>query len=120
MTLSRPVKVVIGVLTLVPFVHIAAFMATFLWMFTTISQMKPGPPPEGIEYWFGLVFVLHFAMMLFVWVLIAFYMVYLFKTDRVAADKKALWAVVLFMAGLVAMPVFFWFYIWPEHEAAAG
>ena len=118
MNLSRPAKIVVGALTLVPFVHIVAFMTAFLWVFVRISQIEDGPPPDGIERWFFLVFALHFAMMLFVWVLIAFYMVYLFKTDRVPADKKALWAVVLFMAGLIAMPVFFWLYIWPEDVPA--
>jgi hypothetical protein len=116
--LSRPVKVVVGALTLVPFLHIAAFMATFLWVFVQISQSQHGPPPQGIEAWFFAVMAVHFAMILFVWALLAFYIVYLFKTDRVPKDKKALWAVVLFMAGLIAMPVFFWLYIWPDDAPA--
>lgn len=120
MNLSRPVKIVVGAFTLVPLVHILVFMTTFLWIFVQISQIRPGAPPEafgqGIERWFFLLMALHFAMMLVAWALIAFYLVYLFKTDRVAKDKKALWAVVLFMAGLIAMPVFFWLYIWPEPE----
>jgi hypothetical protein len=44
--------------------------------------------------------------------LLIFYIVYLFRTDRVASDKKALWAVVLLMGHVVAMPIFWFFYIW--------
>jgi hypothetical protein len=58
--------------------------------------------------------------------LIAFYIVFLFKTDRVPQDKKALWAAVIFLGNMVAMPVFFYFYVWPEQwprtkaEASTG
>ena len=110
-----------GLLLLVFGVAIAVFMATFLYVFLRLSQMRPGLSNQefgqGVEQWFFLLMALHFAMILVAWVLVAFYLVFLFKTDRVAADKKALWAVVLFMAGLVAMPIFFWLYIWPERDA---
>jgi hypothetical protein len=49
----------------------------------------------------------------------AFYIVYLFKTPRVEEGHKALWAVVLFMGGPIAQPIFFWLYIWPERWPAA-
>jgi hypothetical protein len=124
MNLSRPVKIVIGGLTLVPLVHIVVFMGTFLFVFLRISQMRPGTSSQdvghGIEQWFFVLMALHFAMILVAWALIAFYIVFLFRTDRVPQDKKALWAVVLFMAGLIAMPIFFWLYIWPERDAPAA
>jgi hypothetical protein len=52
--------------------------------------------------------------MLEVLVLLVIYVVYLFKTDRVAQDKKALWAAVLLLGGLIAMPVFWYLYIWKQ------
>ena len=44
----------------------------------------------------------------------SFYIFYIFRTDRIAADKKALWAVVIFLGNMIAMPVFFFIYVWPE------
>ncbi len=38
--------------------------------------------------------------------LTVFYIVHVFRTDRVPADKKALWAVVLFLGNLLAMPFY--------------
>jgi hypothetical protein len=55
---------------------------------------------------------LHLAVMLLIWVLIATYIVYLFKTTHVPADKRALWAVVLFLGNMLAMPFFWYLYVW--------
>ncbi len=41
-------------------------------------------------------------------------MFYLFKTDVVPQDKKALWAVVLFLGNMISMPIFWYLYIWTK------
>ena len=115
MELSRRTKLFVGALTLWPILYIFLFIAfTFGLMFYIHGAGAAGPqaqePPAAIL----LVFVLHFATILMTFALIAFYIVYLFKTDRVAQDKKALWAAVLFLGGMIAMPIFFYLYIWPE------
>jgi len=48
----------------------------------------------------------------------AFYIVYLFKTDRVEQSNKALWGVALFIGGPIAQAIFFLLYIWPERRPA--
>lgn len=53
------------------------------------------------------------GVMLLGFCLIAFYLVYLFKTQAVKQEQKALWAVVLFMGWPVA-PIFRYLYIWRE------
>lgn len=46
--------------------------------------------------------------------LTVFYMVNVFRNDRVEKDKKVLWAVVIFMASVIAMPIYWYLYIWRE------
>jgi hypothetical protein len=60
----------------------------------------------------------HLGVMLLMFVLITFYIVFLFKTDRVRNDMKALWAVAIFMGSIVAMPIFWYLYIWPTAESS--
>ncbi len=67
-----------------------------------------------------LFFAGHILTMFLMFALTAFYIVYLFRTDRVAQDKKALWAVVLFFANVFAFPVFWYLYIWKEPESLSG
>jgi len=116
MQLSRPLKLTIGALTIWPLAYMFLFFAfvagTMLWM----SLVPKGGPPHspGVPVAFLVVFAAHFATILLTFGLIAFYIVYLFKTDRVQQDKKALWAAVLFLGGFVAMPVFFFLYVWPD------
>ena len=114
MELSRRAKLFVGALTLWPILYIFLFIAfTFGMIFYAggaDAATRAQEPPVAIM----LVFALHFATILLIFGLIAFYIVYLFKTERVAQDKKALWAAVLFLGGMIAMPVFFYLYIWPE------
>jgi len=60
---------------------------------------------------FGVVWALHLVTALETVVLIVPYVVFLWHTDRVRQDKKALWTAVLVFGGIVAMPVFWYLYI---------
>lgn len=117
MQLSRPVKILVGVLTLWPMVYILLFMAFVFGSMIWTARAHGGEHSAGLPVAFLLVFAAHFGTMLLMFGLTAFYIVYLFKTDRVPQDKKALWAAVLFLGNMIAMPVFFYLYIWPEQWA---
>jgi hypothetical protein len=114
-SLSRPVKLLIGFLTAWPFLYMLVFFVvvatSMLWMTRTPADgsHSSGPPAA-----FLVLFAAHLLTMVLMVGLIAFYIVYLFKTDRVSQDKKALWAAVLFLGNMLAMPVFFVLYVWPD------
>jgi hypothetical protein len=65
----------------------------------------------------AVILPLHVFTMLAGIALIVFYIVNVFRNDRVDKDKKALWAVVLFMGSMIAMPIYWYLYIWPEPPA---
>jgi hypothetical protein len=113
MTLSKPLKVAIGGLSLWPVVYMFLFIAfmftSIFWMSSDGARHSAGPPLA-----FLVIFGLHLGTILMVFALLAFYMVFLFKTDRVPPDKKALWAVVLFLGHMFSIPVFFYLYVWPD------
>src|SRR5688500_5030766 len=94
------------------FLFFAFVMGTMVW--TTLLPKGGTAHSSGVPVAFLVVFAAHFATILLTFGLIAFYIVYLFRTDRVPQDKKALWAVVLFFGAFLAMPVFFYLYVWPD------
>ena len=107
MKLDRAAKVLIGVATLWPLVYMLLFAVSFVAM-----AMKAG----GGLIRFETLFLLHLFTIVWIFVLLVFYIVYLFRTERVSQDKKVLWAVVLFLGHMLAMPIFFWLYIWPGNS----
>jgi hypothetical protein len=108
-------KVLLGIATMWPLVYMALFM---VFVLSTIFVMRGGTTAEGtFPIAMTIVFALHFLTIIWIWALIAFYMVNVFKNHRVDQDKKALWAVVLFMGNVFAMPVYWYLYIWPEDGA---
>jgi hypothetical protein len=61
-----------------------------------------------------IIIPLHFLTMFEIAVLLVIYIRHVFKTDRVPQDKKSLWAVVLFLGNVVAMPIYWYLYIWTD------
>lgn len=114
--MSKPLKLLVGVLSIWPILYILLLFAlvasSFVWMSRTdAAQTGPSAGPPAV---FAVLFAGHLATILVILGLFAFYIVYLFKTDRVPPEKKGLWAAMLFLGTMIAMPVFFYLYVWPD------
>lgn len=96
MTLGRPVKIVVGALSLWPLLHLVLAVA-----FAAPRQL-------AIEV----------ATVLVTFALAAFYIAFLFRTDRLDSGRKLRWAIALFACNVLAMPVFFWIHVWPDRGPA--
>ena len=113
--MSRGKAITLAVFTVWPFLYMILFMGTMFGMMMSdfsgpnISSGPPGPPVIMM-----IIFPLHFLTMLEILALLIIYIVHVFKTDRVPQDKKALWAVVLFLGNMIAMPIYWYLYIWKE------
>jgi len=108
---SQTGAALIGLLTCVPFSYLVFFMAI------TLNAVFGRDPIDRSS--FMLLFAAHVLVIVLVWCLIGFYIYFLFKTDLVKQDQKALWGVVLFLGNMLAMPVFWYLYIWKPAEEAA-
>jgi hypothetical protein len=110
--MQKPTKVLLGLVTLWPFLYLLLF---FVVIFSTIVFVPgPGGEESGPPPLIALILPLHLLTMLAVMALMTFYILNVFRNDRVDKDKKALWAVVLFMGNMIAMPVYWYLYIWRE------
>lgn len=78
------------------------------------SHSDTGEESPGLN----AIITLHVITMFWECVLIALYIYNVFKNDRVHKDKKALWAVVLFLGNIVAMPIYWYLYIWRQDSRA--
>lgn len=115
--MKKSIKILLGLATLWPFLYMILF---FVFVFSSIFFMRgPAGAEAGPPLFFVVFFALHLFTMLWIMALTIFYMVNVFKNDRVDKDKKVLWAVVIFMGNLIAMPIYWYLYIWKEAPAGS-
>ena len=94
-----------GLLTLLPVAYLFVFFFLFDWLSTLVTS-------EEQRIGFGVLWGASLVMVALIWGLVTTYLVYLFKTSHVPAEKKALWAAVIFLGNIFTMPVFWFIYVW--------
>jgi hypothetical protein len=110
---SKTRKILLGAATLWPLLYTGIFVGFWFSMMLGMSTGRmpvPAEPFGGMRLLFGL----HCLTMASMVALLAVYISDLFRNPRVRPDQKTLWAVVLFLGNIIAMPVYFSLYIWPE------
>ena len=109
--MNKTWKVLLGLLTLWPFCYLILF---FLLTFATLFFGGRAEAP-----FVSLILPTHLLTMLLIFGLAAYYIFNVFKNRRIENDKKALWAVVLFMGGMIAMPIYWYLFIWKDEATPA-
>lgn len=107
---SRAVVILLGGLTLWPFLYIGLFFAFTVFSFVGLQSADGQQAADLFKY----IVPLHCGTMLLMFGLVGVFVFHLFRTDRVAADKKALWAVVLFLGNMMALPIYWYLYLWRQ------
>lgn len=106
MSVTKARKLILGVVSCWPAVYMLVFMLVVnLWAFFDAGHGGRA---------FAIVALFHLLTILATIALLVWYIRYVFATNRLPADKKALWATVLLLGNALAMPVFFWLYVWPD------
>jgi hypothetical protein len=104
--------VTLGIATALPIAWMVIFLVGFFGLVLFAVAHSGAAAGSGPPLWFLTAFLLHFCVMLLIFALTVFYIVDVFQSNRVSADKKALWAVVLFLGNIFAMPVYWYLYLW--------
>ena len=113
--MTKTTKLLIGAATVWPPIYMLVFMAfMLLTMLSTFATPRTGGAPLGFPVAFAGIFVLHLFTMLEIIGLLVFYIVNVFRNPNVVGDRKALWAIVLFLGGFIAMPIYWYLYIWRD------
>jgi hypothetical protein len=105
MRMNKAIAIAWLVLTAIPFLYIPFFV---------VLMIPDNSISSAADYHkqFDTIFRYHMTVILGSWVLVGTYIVYLFRTPYVPADKRALWVVVLLFANMFAMPFFWFYYVW--------
>jgi hypothetical protein len=109
--MSKPAKLVLGMLTLWPLIYVVCFLSFVLYVMINAASDQPD---TVLMPHIAVLAVLHFGTMLCAVALLVVYVTDVFKNERVEKDKKVLWVLVLFCGSAIAMPIYWHLYIWPE------
>lgn len=111
--MSKFLKILILLATLWPLLYIGLFIAFFIFTMSFAAQgghnISGGPPPVFI-----VIFGLHIFTMVWDVGLMIFYIVHVFRTKAIRETMKILWTIVLIFGGPIAMPIYWYLYIWRE------
>lgn len=98
--------------TVWPVLYIVGFFGFILWTMAFIAGgPQAGPPPMP---GFFVLFALHLLTMLTLLGLLAIYVILALKNEALDQNGRILWAIFMCVGGLIAMPIYFFKYVWPS------
>jgi hypothetical protein len=110
MRISKPLALLIGIVTIWPLIYMLGFMAFIAFQFSQVTFSSPASSADGFRY----LLILHMTTMLVMLGLLVFYVMHVFQNAALRDERKTLWALVLFLGGPVSMPVYWWLYLHPS------
>jgi hypothetical protein len=103
------VKNTIGILSHVPGLYMLFFLGFMISMF--MHSMGHAGKESGPPVWFILIFVFHALVMILMFLLIAFWAIWLIKGSTLPQEAKIIWALATFFVGPIVMPILYWLYL---------
>jgi hypothetical protein len=117
--MKKSTKALLAVVTGWPAVYMAFFFLFVLVLYFSFLSGRPSLPGNP-QHLLRILFPVHLGTMALLVALGTFYIYHLFKNDHIAANKKPLWALVILMGNVIAMPVYWYFYIWRDESDFSG
>lgn len=116
--MGKPARLLIGILTIIPIAYICLFFGAFVLLVLSESYGKASN--RHAARYMPALFLTLFGVMPLMYGLITFYIVRIFKSNRMSENKKLLWALAIFMGSPVAMPIFWFVHVWRDPAESSG
>ena len=101
--MKKMIILILGLFSIWPLFYIAFFIIS---SFTNIGQ-RVDQSNSALD---PTIQILFFLTMAITYIIMILYIVFLFRTDRIKGDRRALWAVVIFFGNIIALPIFWYLY----------
>ena len=110
--LSRGKKILLGFLTVWPWIYIPCFMIA---VFSIILLTEQGGA-DGAPLLMFIIIPFHFLTIFLIFILMGFYVYHSVKNKKLDDDKRLVWILALFFGNMIVMPVYWYMNIWKEPE----
>jgi hypothetical protein len=116
--MSKSIKIVIGLLTLLPLVGIIFYMWAFFRMFLSITVSAGAPNPDVVAFWEN--FASFFGMLMFIMVfnigLLVFYIVHVVQNKALTSDERLMWILLFIFISFISFGIYWALKIWGEED----
>ena len=117
--MSRSSKAMIGVLSFLPIVSLAVFLAMFFRMFSTFFQWdRYEPAPQEVFSFMAPIFALSIIMSLVSIALLVIFIIHLVENKTIDSTERIVWILVFIFAGIVGFPIYWYMRIWKNEQGS--
>jgi hypothetical protein len=114
--MSRSGKIFLGVLTFLPFIMFAIYIAVFISFFFEIFRNQSVQPYPG-EIPFAIIPIIDFALLMALATLglMIYYIIHVVNNKKIDSTERLIWILVFLFAGMIGFPIYWYMRIWKEN-----
>jgi hypothetical protein len=112
--MKKSKKVWLGIATIWPICWIFIFMMGMFAFVFSMPNKGGGEPPTGFFIALPIFFAVHFVTIMGSLGMTVYYIFNIFKNERIEQNYKIMWTILLFFAGMLAQPIYWYLYIWRD------
>ncbi|HDS08669.1 MAG TPA: hypothetical protein ENN73_00450, partial [Firmicutes bacterium] len=109
-------KVILGFFTIWPVIYIFVFILVAM-IIVLIGIFTGGDEERFMPFLVGgsiILMMFHFATIIVIWVMIIIYIIKVINNPDFEQANKVIWCLLIFFASIIAMPIYWYLYIWKE------
>ena len=115
--MSRSGKIFLGILTFLPFVLFAIYIAVFISFFFEIFRNQSAQAnPEEIPFAIIPIIVFAVLMGLATLGLLIYYIIHAVNNKKLDSTERLIWILVFLFAGMIGFPIYWYMRIWKENS----
>ncbi|MFH0988661.1 MAG: hypothetical protein V1799_01455 [bacterium] len=110
--MSTRKKILLGCITILPLIHIFVIISLFIVAFTSAFLLDGFLDLGSFFPGFKALFALHLCVIPLIIGLEIFYIITIFRNDRLQQNEKFFWAIAIFVGTIIAMPIYWYLHVW--------
>ena len=114
--MSRSGKILLGILTLLPFILFAGYIIYFISIFSEVFRhhVELNADPEQAFATFYPIIVFAILMALISLGLLIYYIIHAVNNKKIDSTERIIWILVFLFAGMIGFPVYWYMRIWKD------
>jgi len=121
--MSKTGKIVLGIVSFLPLLLLAVYIAFFIGLFTSVFreslQQQSGRPPEFMMSNVGLLMAIIPLLIVTTLGLLIYYIVHVMNNTRLDGMERLVWIFIIIFTTMIGFPIYWYMQIWKAPAAPA-